>query len=63
VERIGWEALVGNLASAHVDRALGFHFDGTQESVVCERDGVRPAAWHGHLLASDDGAPQTGWPL
>lgn len=63
VERIGWEALVGNLASAHVARALGFHFDGTQESVVCERDGVRPAAWHGHLLASDDGAPQTGWPL
>ncbi len=63
VERIGWEAYVGNVASARVARALGFRFDGTRESVVCERDGVRPAAWHGYLLASDDDAPQPGWPL
>src|SRR5690606_13611478 len=63
VERIGWEAHVGNVASARVARALGFRYEGVRESTVCERDGVRPAAWHGSLLASDDGAPRAGWPL
>jgi RimJ/RimL family protein N-acetyltransferase len=63
VDRIGWEAYVGNVASARVARALGFRFDGVRESAVCVRDGERPAAWHGYLLAGDDGAPQPGWPL
>jgi len=63
VDRIGWEAHVGNVASARVARSLGFRYDGVHESAVCERDGVRPAAWHGHLLASHDGALQPGWPL
>jgi RimJ/RimL family protein N-acetyltransferase len=54
---------VGNVASARVARSLGFRFDGVRDSAVCARDGVRPAAWHGYLLAGDDGEPQPGWPL
>lgn len=62
-ERIGWEAHVGNVASARLARSLGFTFDGVRESVMCERDGVKPAAWHAHLTRTADGTPQSGWPL
>jgi len=62
-ERIGWEALVGNLASARVARAAGFRFDGEAASDVCFRDGSRPQAWHAHIDRSDDGTPHHGWPL
>jgi RimJ/RimL family protein N-acetyltransferase len=62
-ERIGWEALVGNVASARVARAAGFSFDGTRESAVCVRDGGPPPAWHAFLRHHDDGTLRQGWPL
>jgi len=62
-ERIAWEALVGNTASARVARAAGFRFDGERASDVCFRDGKRPAAWHAVLERTDDRAPHDGWPL
>ncbi len=62
-QRIGWEALVGNVASASVARAAGFRFDGERASDVCFRDGTRPPAWHGYLERDDDGTPRGGWPL
>lgn len=62
-ERIGWEAHVGNTASARIARALGFTFEGVRPSELCERDGVLPAAWHATLARDADGGPQPGWPL
>lgn len=62
-QRIGWEALVGNTASARVARAAGFTFDGTRESALCVRDGGPPPAWHGHLARDADGSRRPGWPL
>lgn len=62
-ERIGWEAHVGNTASARIARTLGFTFEGERASVMCERDGVQPAAWHATLARDADGSPQPGWPL
>ncbi len=62
-QRIGWEALVGNVASARVARSAGFAFDGVRESAVCVRDGGPPPAWHAFLARDADGSPQPGWPL
>lgn len=63
VERIGWEAVAGNAASARVARAAGFRYDGEGPSNIAFRDGSHPHSRHGHLLATDDGAPKPGWPL
>ncbi len=62
-ERIGWEAVAGNVASARVVRAAGFRFDGERPVDIPFRDGRRPMGWHGHLLRDDDGSPREGWPL
>ena len=62
LERIQWEALVGNTASALVARKAGFHFEGTlRQSLV--HQGRRLDGWFGSLLKSDDREQQDGWPL
>jgi RimJ/RimL family protein N-acetyltransferase len=63
VDRIGWEAVVGNTGSARVARAAGFRYDGERPVEVRFRDGSLPMGWHGYRLRADDGSPQEGWPL
>jgi RimJ/RimL family protein N-acetyltransferase len=62
-DRIGWEAVAGNVASARVARAAGFRYDGERPVELAFRDGSHPLGWHAVRLRSDDGAPQPGWPL
>jgi RimJ/RimL family protein N-acetyltransferase len=62
-ERITWETLPGNLASARVARAAGFRYTGIGPVLVPARDGSRPDSWHGELLRDEDRDPKPGWPL
>ncbi|AYF98290.1 GNAT family N-acetyltransferase [Protaetiibacter intestinalis] len=63
LDRIGWEAVAGNVASARVARAAGFRYDGERPVEVRFRDGSFPNGWHAHRLRSDDGSAHEGWPL
>ena len=63
VERIDWETLPGNYASARVARAAGFHYTGLAPVVIPARDGSFPDSWHGMLLRDDDRDIKDGWPL
>jgi RimJ/RimL family protein N-acetyltransferase len=63
VERIDWETLPGNYASARVARAAGFHFTGLAPVRIPARDGSHPDSWHGLLLRDDDRSIKDGWPL
>lgn len=63
VERIDWETLPGNFASARVARAAGFHYAGIAPVLIPARDGSRPDGWHGVLLRDDDREVKDGWPL
>ena len=62
-DRITWETLPGNLASARVARAAGFRYTGIAPVLVPARDGSRPDSWHGELLRDEDRNPKPGWPL
>jgi RimJ/RimL family protein N-acetyltransferase len=62
-DRITWETLPGNLASARVARAAGFRFTGIAPVLVPARDGSHPDSWHGELLRDEDRDPKPGWPL
>jgi RimJ/RimL family protein N-acetyltransferase len=62
-ERIAWETLPGNLASARVARAAGFRYTGIAPVLVPARDGSHPDSWHAELRRDDDRDPKPGWPL
>jgi RimJ/RimL family protein N-acetyltransferase len=62
-ERIAWETLPGNLASARVARAAGFRYTGVAPVLVPARDGSHPDSWHAELRRDDDRDPKPGWPL
>lgn len=62
-ERIDWETLPGNLASARVARAAGFRYTGIAPVLIPARDGSHPDSWHAELRRDDDREPQPGWPL
>ena len=62
-ERIAWETLPGNVASARVARAAGFRYTGIAPVVVPARDGSHPESWHAELLRNEDRAAKPGWPL
>jgi RimJ/RimL family protein N-acetyltransferase len=62
-ERIAWETLPGNIASARVARAAGFRYTGIAPVHVPARDGSRPEGWHGELLRDESREPKPGWPL
>ena len=61
-ERIGWEAVAGNAASARVAQAAGFRYTGERPLEVAFRDGSYPVGWHA-VLERDDRTPKEGWPL
>lgn len=62
-EWIGWEALVGNVASARVARAAGFAYTGERASEIAHRDGSHPRSWHAVLDKDDRDVHPEGWPL
>jgi RimJ/RimL family protein N-acetyltransferase len=62
LDRIRWEAVVGNAASLAVARKAGFRYTGIEPANVVGRDGSRPDSWQAVLHAEDDRAPKPGWP-
>lgn len=62
VESVGWECLVGNLASAAVARKCGFTFEGEGPSRRESPDGRRLPSWQGRIRAGDAREPKPGWP-
>lgn len=54
IERIGWEAVVGNWPSRRTAEKVGFQFEGTCRQLTVLR-GVRYDAWIAGLLPSDLG--------
>lgn len=63
-ERVLWECVAGNVASAAVARAAGFRYTATAPSRLTMRDGTRRIAWHGIRLATGPEADlsPTPWP-
>lgn len=61
VARIEWRAVVGNLGSARVARALGFRYEGLLRQGHVNSLG-RADLWVGGLLRDDDRTPQE-WPV
>ncbi|AMB57790.1 GNAT family N-acetyltransferase [Microterricola viridarii] len=51
LERVGWECIAGNVASARVARKAGFRFTHTAPSSLPDRDGAHPESWFGALDA------------
>lgn len=59
--RVGWRAVVGNIASARIARSLGFRYEGTMRQAF--RHGAhRDDGWVAGLLATDDRTP-VAWPV
>lgn len=56
LDRIEWNAAVGNVASARVARALGFRFEGIRRSAFATPRG-RVDSWSAARIFSDDAAP------
>jgi RimJ/RimL family protein N-acetyltransferase len=63
VDRIEWETLPGNFASAYVARAAGFRFTGHAPVLIPARDGSHPDSLHAELRREDDRGRKAGWPL
>jgi RimJ/RimL family protein N-acetyltransferase len=62
LQRMHWQAVVGNYASGIVARRNGFTFEGTGRGALPFR-GKRVDAWQATLLADDSRDPVDGWPL
>jgi len=60
VQRIEWRAMVGNVGSARVARALGFRYEGLLRQAHVNSLG-RSDMWIGGLLRDDDREP-VDWP-
>ena len=61
LQRIEWRAVVGNLASARVARALGFRYEGLLRGALSNSFG-RDDGWIAGLLTNDDRMPRP-WPV
>lgn len=59
--RIGWRAVVGNVASARTARTLGLRYEGTVRQALVDPRG-RHDGWLAGLLHDDDRTPQP-WPI
>nr|BFF10567.1 hypothetical protein GCM10025699_18700 [Microbacterium flavescens] len=55
--RIEWRAVVGNVASAKVARALGFQYEGTLRKALANAK-YRDDGWIAALLRTDERMPQ-----
>lgn len=62
LDRIHWESVAGNIASATVARRAGFTFEGMPRRSLVHRN-KRVDSWQGSLLATDSREPRHGWPL
>jgi RimJ/RimL family protein N-acetyltransferase len=60
--RIEWRAVVGNVASARVARALGFRYEGTLRGALVNARKDRDDGWIAGLLRDDDRMPHP-WPV
>lgn len=61
LSRIEWRAVVGNVASAKVASALGFHYEGLLRQALANTK-YRDDGWIAALLKSDERVPQP-WPV
>jgi RimJ/RimL family protein N-acetyltransferase len=61
LSRIEWRAVVGNIGSARLARAVGIRYEGLLRQSLLNGAGERFDAWVGGLLASDDRMPRP-WP-
>lgn len=62
-EVVMWEAVLGNIGSARVARAVGFTYAGVAPTTDPHRDGTRPDGWRAVLRAGDPREARPGWPL
>lgn len=61
-DRVIWECVPGNRASAAVARKVGFTLTGEGTSIYLDRDGHRGTAWKGAISAESSRIPTPGWP-
>ena len=59
--RVEWRAVVGNIPSARLARALGFRYEGLLRQALTSSHG-RADGWIAGLLATDDRRPHP-WPV
>jgi RimJ/RimL family protein N-acetyltransferase len=62
LERLSWQAVAGNAASAIPVQRNGFVFEGTRRRGLELRD-QRVDSWVASLLHTDPREPASGWPL
>ena len=62
LERVGWSAFAGNLASARVAQKVGFRFEGSRRKGWVGRVG-REDLWLAGVLSGDDRSEATAWPV
>jgi RimJ/RimL family protein N-acetyltransferase len=62
LDRIAWNALVGNTASAIVAQRAGFRYEGIARRGLVHRD-ARVDGWTASILKDDPREPAAGWPL
>ncbi|AMM19750.1 acetyltransferase [Frondihabitans sp. PAMC 28766] len=58
LERLGWRAFAGNIASARVAQRVGFRFEGVSRRAGVGRQGLEDE-WLASLLPSDGRSPTT----
>lgn len=62
LDELGWECILGNVASMRVAQKCGFRYTGVKPGQVRGRDGGQSASWTGAVARDDDRAPKDGWP-
>ena len=62
LDRIRWDAVAGNWASAIVARRNGFRYEGLSRLGLVHRES-RLDGWYATLLRSDERSETDGWPL
>jgi RimJ/RimL family protein N-acetyltransferase len=63
VERVHWEAVVGNTASLRIARSRGFRYTGEETKPVPARGGREETVWTAELARGARREPRGGWPL
>lgn len=63
LERVLWECVSGNAASARVAKRVGFSYTGERLGTIPDRDGALRVSWTGELSRADPRGIKSGWPL